>query len=42
MPFPPGHYYLDGQFICYNDLSDPKTIVDDDLETIAKKLKNKT
>lgn len=30
MPFPPGHYYLDGQFVCYNDLSDPKTIVDDD------------
>ena len=28
MPFPPGHYYLDGQFVCYNDLSDPKTIVD--------------
>lgn len=23
MPFPPGHYYLDGQFVCYNDLSDP-------------------
>ena len=41
MPFPPGHYYLDGQFICYNDLSDPKTIVDDDLETIAKNLKTK-
>lgn len=41
MPFPPGHYYLDGQFVCYNDLSDPKTIVDDDLETIAGKLKTK-
>ena len=32
---------LDGQFVCYNDLSDPKTIVDDDLETIAGKLKTK-
>ena len=42
MPFPPGHYYLDGQFVCYNDLSDPKTIVDDNLETIAGKIKNKT
>ena len=41
MPFPPGHYYLDGKFVCYNDLSDPKTIVDDDLETIAGKLKTK-
>lgn len=41
MPFPPGHYYEDGKFVCYNDLSDPKTIVLDDLETIAKNLKDK-
>ena len=20
MPFPPGHYYKDGEFVCYNDL----------------------
>ena len=41
MPFPPGHYYLDGKFICYNDLSDTKSINNDDLDTIAKKLKEK-
>lgn len=41
MPFPPGHYYLDGQFICYQDLSNPQTIHDDDLETIARQLKDK-
>lgn len=41
MPFPPGHYYLDGQFVCYNDLSDVKTINNDDLETIAYQLKTK-
>lgn len=41
MPFPPGHYYLDGQFICYQDLSNPQTIHDDDFETIARQLKDK-
>ena len=24
MPFPPGHYYKHGQFICYNDISKPQ------------------
>ena len=41
IPFPPGHYYHDGQFICYNDLSDLKTINTDDLETIAYNLRTK-
>lgn len=41
MPFPPGHYYEDGKFICYNDLSNPKTINNDDLETIAINLRLK-
>lgn len=41
MPFPPGHYYLDNQFVCYNDLSDVKTICTDDLETIAYQLRIK-
>ena len=41
MPFPPGHYYKEGKFICYNDLSDPKIINNDDLDTIAIKLKTK-
>ena len=22
MPFPPGHYYKDGKFICYNDIAE--------------------
>ncbi|MFQ9890635.1 MAG: hypothetical protein ACLRWM_11065 [Streptococcus sp.] len=41
MPFPLGHYYEDGKFICYNDLSNPKTINNDDLETIATNLRLK-
>ncbi|MBR4776911.1 MAG: asparagine synthetase B, partial [Lachnospiraceae bacterium] len=24
MPFPPGHYYKKGEFICYNDISKPQ------------------
>ena len=24
MPFPPGHYYKQGEFICYNDISKPQ------------------
>lgn len=41
MPFPPGHYYKEGKFICYNDLSNPKTINNDNLDTIAINLKTK-
>ena len=41
MPFPPGHYYKDGQFICYNDLSDSKFINNDDLNIIFTNIKTK-
>lgn len=41
MPFPPGHYYKDGEFICYNDLSDPKTIKDETLEEITTNIRLK-
>lgn len=41
MPFPPGHYYKDGQFICYNDLSDPKFINNDNLNVIFTNIKTK-
>ena len=40
-PFPPGHYYLDGEFICYNDLSNPKMIIDDTLDNICANIKTK-
>ena len=41
MPFPPGHYYKDGKFICYNDIATAKSYVDDDLDTIYKKIHDK-
>lgn len=41
MPFPPGHYYKDGEFICYNDLSNPKTIIDDSIDNICNNIREK-
>ena len=34
LPFPPGYYYADGQFVKYDDISHAAAFHDDDLETI--------
>ncbi len=34
-PFPPGHYYEDGQFIRYCDITEVKQVVKDDIETVC-------
>ncbi len=39
MPFPPGHYYRDGKFVCYNDLAKRQTYSTDDVETACRKIK---
>jgi asparagine synthase (glutamine-hydrolysing) len=41
MPFPPGHYYKNGKFICYRDVTDVKEYVDDDLKTICENIREK-
>ena len=41
MPFPPGHYYKDGEFVCYEDIADVKEICHDDLETVCKNIREK-
>ena len=41
MPFPPGHYYKEGQFICYCDIAKPKTVCHDDLETACRQIREK-
>ncbi len=41
MPFPPGHYYKDGKFICYNDISAVDKVCHDDLETVCKNIHDK-
>ncbi len=49
-PFPPGHYYKDGdfhlyykngEFHIYNDIADPKIIVDEPLDTVTEKIREK-
>ena len=41
MPFPPGHYYEDGKFICYRDITAVKELCHDDLETVCKHIREK-
>lgn len=41
MPFPPGHYYKDGSFICYCDIARVEETVLDDLETVCQNIKEK-
>lgn len=41
LPFPPGHYYKDGKFNCFEDVSSVKKFNDDNLETICKNIHDK-
>ena len=40
-PFPPGHYWKDGEFICYEDISAPRGMIIDPLETVCKSIHDK-
>ena len=40
-PFPPGHYYKNGEFVCYNDVTKVNTIINDSLDTICKNIHDK-
>ena len=41
MPFPPGHYYKGGEFVCYCDIADVKSVNYDDIETVCKNIREK-
>lgn len=41
MPFPPGHYYKDGKFICYCDITKVNAVRHDSLETVCKNIREK-
>ncbi len=41
MPFPPGHYYRNGKFVCYRDMAAPAAVCHDDLETACRKIREK-
>ena len=40
-PFPPGHYYADGQFVRYADLTTVDKYSTDDLDTVTKTIREK-
>ena len=41
MPFPPGHYYKDGKFVCYRDITAVKEVCRDDIETVCATIREK-
>lgn len=41
MPFPPGHYYKGGKFICYCDITRVEKVCHDSLETVCKNIREK-
>ena len=41
LPFPPGHYYKDGKFVCYLDLTRVHTVIHDDPETVCRNIREK-
>lgn len=41
LPFPPGHYYKDGKFVCYRDMTKIDHVIEDDLPTIFTHIHDK-
>lgn len=41
MPFPPGHYYKDGKFVCYCDIAKADTVCRDSLEDACLNIREK-
>ena len=40
-PFPPGHYYMDGEFVSYRDMTKVTSVVKDDVDEICKNIHEK-
>lgn len=41
LPFPPGHYYKNGTFHCYRDITQVSCVCRDDLETVCTNIREK-
>ena len=41
LPFPPGHYYINGKFICYNDVTIVKNKINESLDNICNNIHDK-
>lgn len=40
-PFPPGHFYKNGEFVCYRDMCKVSTVCRDDVDTVCKNIHDK-
>ena len=40
-PFPPGHYYADGEFVLYRDMTKVEEVISDDIEVVCKNIHDK-
>ncbi len=40
-PFPPGHYWKGGEFVCYEDIARVDAVCHDDLETVCRNIHDK-
>ncbi len=40
-PFPPGHYWKNGGFVCYDDIAKVDAVCRDDLETVCRNIHDK-
>lgn len=41
IPFPPGHYYADGKFVCYCDIAGRREPAADDIDTVCRNIREK-
>ena len=41
LPFPPGHYYKDGKFTCYADVTKVDSVCTDSLDSVCKNIREK-
>lgn len=41
LPFPPGHYYFQGEFVRYADLTTVEAFSEDDIDTVCRKIRSK-
>ena len=41
IPFPPGHYYKDGKFICYNDIAKVDKVIKSPIDEVCKNIHDK-
>ena len=41
MPFPPGHFYSEGEFHCYSDITKVRNVSHDNLDTVCRNIRKK-